>query len=139
MDKLSFKCANFQDEDCRIDPEFPLKRRMDHFNGSDGCIFHSSQKYLCFQTKEGVFQFKALPFRIATARLEFTRIVKEVKIMAMTKDIRIHQYLDDWLLCSNSQAQGIKDAQYNTLVPELGWLKKYQKIRTNTNLIYPKV
>ena len=41
-------------------------------------IHPQSQKYLRFQTKKGVFQFWALPF--ATAPLEFTRIVKEVKL-----------------------------------------------------------
>ena len=41
-------------------------------------IHPQSQKYLRFQTKKGVFQFQALPFGVATAPLEFTRIVKEV-------------------------------------------------------------
>ena len=50
--------------------------------------------------KKGVFQFQALPFGVATAPLEFTRIVKEVKLIAQARNLRIHQYLDDWLLWS---------------------------------------
>ena len=44
------------------------------------------------------FQFTALPFGLATAPLEFTKVVKEVKLMAQAKGIWIHQYLADWLL-----------------------------------------
>ena len=66
-------------------------------------IHPQSQKYLRFQTKKGVFQFQALPFGVATAPLEFTRIVKEVKLIAQARNLRIHQYLDDWLLRSPSK------------------------------------
>ena len=37
------------------------------------------------------FQFTALPFGLATAPLEFTKVVKEVKLMAQARGIRIHQ------------------------------------------------
>ena len=91
-------------------------------------IHPRSQKYLRFQTKEGVFQFKALPFGIATAPLEFTRVVKEVKIMAMNENLRIHQYLDDWLLRSNSKQQCIRDSENLIhLIQELGWLINFKK------------
>ena len=39
---------------------------------------------------------KALPFGLSTTRIEFTVIAKEVKLMALHKDIRIHKYLNDW-------------------------------------------
>ena len=53
-------------------------------------IHPQSQKYLRFQTKNGVFQFRALPFGVATAPLEFTHIVKEVKLIAQARNLRIH-------------------------------------------------
>ena len=37
-------------------------------------------------------------------------IVKEVKLMALTRGIRLHQYLDDWLIRAQSQ----EEAQVNT-------------------------
>ena len=40
----------------------------------------------------------------------FTMIVKEVKLMALSRGLRIHQYLDDWLIRSQSQ----EEAQVNT-------------------------
>ena len=39
-------------------------------------------------------------------------IVKEVKLMALTRGIRLHQYLDDWLI----SAQSWEEAQVNTVV-----------------------
>ena len=53
--------------------------------------------------KSQMYQFWALPFGIATAPLEFTRVVKEVKLMLQNRGIRIHQYLDDWLLRAPSE------------------------------------
>ena len=43
-----------------------------------------------------VFQFTFLPFGLATAPQVFTMIVKEVKLMALSRGLRLHQYLDDW-------------------------------------------
>ena len=37
-------------------------------------------------------------------------IVKEVKIMALTRGVRLHQYLDDWLI----RALSLEKAQVNT-------------------------
>ena len=91
-------------------------------------IHLQSQNYLRFQTKKGVFQFPALPFGVATAPLEFTRIVKEVKLIAQARNVRIHQYLDDWLLQSPTKEQCFIDSQNLVkLVQELGWLINFQK------------
>ena len=78
--------------------------------------------------KKGVFQFQALLFGVATAPLEFTRIVKEVKLIAQARNLRIHQYLDDWLLRSPAKDQCLKDSEKLVkLVQELGWLINFQK------------
>ena len=44
-----------------------------------------SRKYLRFHTQGQAYQFKALPFRLPTAPMEFTVIPKEVKLMAIHK------------------------------------------------------
>ena len=86
-------------------------------------IHPSSRKYLRFCYKAQVFQFTSLPFGLATAPQVFTMIVKEVKLMALSRGLRIHQYLDDWLIRSQSQ----EEAQVNTqavvdLTQSLGWI-----------------
>ena len=61
-------------------------------------INQRSRKYLRFYLGKKAYPFTALPFGLATAPLEFTKVVKEVKLMAQARGIRIHQYLDDWLV-----------------------------------------
>ena len=69
------------------------------------------------------YQFKALPFGLSTAPMEFTMVAKEVKLMALQRGIRIHQYLDDWLVRATSHQTCLQHTQ--TLVAlcrELCWL-----------------
>ena len=58
----------------------------------------------------------------------FTMIIKEVKLMALSRGLRLHQYLDDWLIRSQSQGE----AQVNTqavvdLTQSLGWIINQEK------------
>ena len=73
-------------------------------------IHPNSRKYLRFYYRSQVFQFTSLSFGLATAPQVFTMIVKEVKLMALSRGLRLHQYLDDWLIRSQSQ----EEAQVNT-------------------------
>ena len=91
-------------------------------------IHPNSRKYLRFCYKAQVFQFTSLPFGLATAPQVFTMIVKEVKLMGLSRGLRIHQYLDDWLIRSQSQ----EEAQANTqavvdLTQSLGWIINQEK------------
>ena len=54
-------------------------------------IHSQSRKYMCFHLQSRSYQFKALPFGLSTAPMEFTVVAKEVKLMALQKGIRIHQ------------------------------------------------
>ena len=58
----------------------------------------------------------------------FTMLVKEVKLMALARGIRLHQYLDDWLIRAQSQ----EEAQVNTqtvveLTQSLAWIINQEK------------
>ena len=66
-------------------------------------IHPNSRKYVRFCHKSQVFQCTSLPFGLATAPQVFTMIVKEVKLMALTRGIRLHQYLDNWLIRAQCQ------------------------------------
>ena len=52
-------------------------------------IQEQSRKFLRFHVQGQTFQFKALPFGLSTAPMEFTVIAKEVKLMATQKGIRL--------------------------------------------------
>ena len=91
-------------------------------------IHPNSRKYLRFCYRSQVFQFTALPFRLATAPQVFTMIVKEVKLMAISRGLRLHQYMDDWLIRSQSR----EEAQVNTqavvdLTQAFDWIINQEK------------
>ena len=74
------------------------------------------------------YQFRALPFGLSTAPIEFICVVKEVKLMAQARVIRIHQYLDDWLIRAPTRESCHHWTQsLLTLCQELGWVVNQQK------------
>ena len=91
-------------------------------------IHPNSRKYLRFCLWSQVFQFTSLHFGLGTAPQVFTIIVKEVKLMALSRGLRLHQYLVDWRIRSQSQ----EEAQVNTqavvdLTQSLGWIINQEK------------
>ena len=87
-------------------------------------IHSRSRKYMRFRS----YQFKALPFGLSTAPMEFTVVAKEVKLMALQRGIRIHQYLDDWLVRASTHDTCLQHTQtLVTLCQELGWLVNKEK------------
>ena len=100
-------------------------------------IHPNSRKYLRFCHRSQVFQFTSLPFGLATAPQVFTMIVKEVKLMALSRGIRLHQYLDDWLIRAQSQ----EEAQINTqavvdLTQSLGRKKNQEKSKLKPTQVF---
>ena len=86
-------------------------------------IHQNSRKHLWFFHNSQVLQFTSLPFSLATAPQVFTMIVKEVQLMALTRGVRLHQYLNDRLIRALSQ----EEAQVNTqtvvnVTQSLGWI-----------------
>ena len=91
-------------------------------------IHPRDQKFLRFEHRGDVFQFSSLPFGLATAPSVFTRLAKEVKLMALAKGIRIHVYLDDWLIRADSPEEAARSSQeVVALVSSLGWMINYKK------------
>ena len=87
-----------------------------------------SRKYLRFHFQNQSYQFRALPFGLSTAPMEFTCVVKEVKLMAQSRGIRIHQYLDDWLIRAPTKESCHQGTQsLLALCQELGWIINLQK------------
>ena len=91
-------------------------------------IHPNSWKYLRFCHRSQVFQFTSLPYRLAAVPQVFTMIVKEVKLIALSRGIRLHQYLDDWLIRAQSQEEAQVSTQ--TVVDQtqsLGWIINQEK------------
>ena len=100
-------------------------------------IQEQSRKYLRFHVQGQTYQFKALPFGLSTAPLEFTVIAKEVKLMAMHRGIRIHQYLDDWLVRANSHPACLQHTRdLLKICQDLGWLVNREKSELETKQVF---
>ena len=86
-------------------------------------IQSQSRKYMPFHIQNRSYQFKALPSGLSTAPMEFTVVAKEVKFLALQRGIRIHQYLDDWVVRARSHQICLQHTQtLVALCQELGWL-----------------
>ena len=91
-------------------------------------ISQRSRKYLRFHLNGRTYQFTALPFGLSTAPLEFTKVVKEVKLMAQSRGIRFHQYLDDWLVRAPCRETCKRHTQtVLDLCRRLGWIVNMTK------------
>ena len=91
-------------------------------------IQEQSRKYLRFHVQGQTYQFKALPFGLSTAPLEFPVVAKEMKLVAIHKGVRIHQYLDDWLVRATSHQVCLQHTQdLVKIYQELGWLVNLEK------------
>ena len=100
-------------------------------------IQERSRKYLRFHIQGQNYQFKALPFSLSTAPMEFTIIAKEVKLMAIYNSIRIHQYLDDWLVRASSHQVCLQHTQVlTTMCRSLGWLVNVEKSELEPKQIF---
>ena len=100
-------------------------------------IQEQSRKYLRFHVQGQTYQFKALPFGLSTAPLEFTVVVKEVKLMAIHKGIRIHQYLDDWLVGAESYQICLQHTQELVQICQnLGWMVNLEKSELEPKQIF---
>ena len=100
-------------------------------------IQEQSRKFLRFHVEGWTYQFKALPFGLSTASLEFTVVAKEVKLMAIHKGIRIHQYLDDWLVRATSHQACLQHTQILVeICQKLGWLVNADKSELDPKQIF---
>ena len=91
-------------------------------------IQEQSRKYLRFHVQGQTYQFKALPFGLSTAPMEFTVLAKGVKLMAIHKGIRIHQYLNNWLVRAKSHCICLQHTQILVkLCQDPSWLVNVEK------------
>ena len=65
-------------------------------------IHGPDQKYLKFMWKHQPYQFRALPFGLATAPRVFSKIMKPLVAQMREKAMRLLQYLDDILVMADS-------------------------------------
>lgn len=86
------------------------------------------RQFLQFAFEGRACHFRVLPFGIALAPRVFTSCVAAALSPLQAQGMRILPYLDDWLICSQSEAQAQLDvAELIAHVTDLGLLVNYKK------------
>ena len=133
--KPNFRGSRGRFDHSRVHQDLPDSRGMGVVDRPIGCLPshpHPSTLTEIPKVLPQVLQFTSLPFGLATAPQVFTMIVKEVKLMVLSRGLRLYQYLDDWLIRFKSQ----EEAQVNTqavvdLTQSLGWIINQEKSELN--------
>ena len=86
-------------------------------------LIHPSRHHLLrFVWNNTCYHFCALPFGLALAPWIFTRLVRELVLIAHARGIRLLVYLDDWLMLAASREKCAAQAdQLVSLTTELGF------------------
>ena len=129
-----FEHRDVQDGNPRDNKNLPPSRGVGHIHRFQRSILphtnsQSVQEVHALLPPGSVLPVQALPFGLSTAPMEFTVVAKEVKLVAFQKGIRIHQYLDDWLVRASTHHTCLQHTQtLVTLCQELGWLVNKEKL-----------
>ena len=125
-----FKHRVIQDGDPRDHKNLPPSRGVGHIHRFQRCILpythsQSVQEVHAFSPPGSVLSVQSpslWPFHSSHV------VAKEVKLMVLQKGIRIHQYLDDWLVRASTLHTCLQHTQtLVTLCQELGWLVNKEK------------
>ena len=63
------------------------------------------RKYLRFVVNKKVYQFICLPFGLATYPREFTKLLQTAISLFRQQGVKLHVYLDDWLIRADTPEQ----------------------------------
>ena len=86
------------------------------------------RKYLCFVVNKKVYQFTCLPFGLATSPREFTKLLRPVVSLLRQQGVKLHVYLNDWLIRADTQEEAQLHSQTTMKVLQfLGWIINFEK------------
>ena len=85
-------------------------------------------KYLRFVVNKKVYQFTCLPFGLATSPREFTKLLRPVVSLLRQQGVKLHVYLDDWLIRADTPEEAQLHSQTIIKVLQfLGWIINFEK------------
>ena len=86
------------------------------------------RKYLRFVVNKKVYQLTCLPFGLATSPREFTKLLRPVVSLLRQQGVKLHVYLDDWLIRADTPEEAQLHAQTTIKVLQfLGWIINFEK------------
>ena len=86
------------------------------------------RKYLRFVINKKVNRFTCLPFGLATSPREFTKLLRPVVSLLRQQGVKLHVYLDDWLIRADTPEEAQLHSQTTIKVLQfLGWIINFEK------------
>ena len=86
------------------------------------------RRYLCFCHNGTAWQFTVLPFGLSTSPRVFTKILKPVLAYAYLHRVKVHMYLDDWLLNPGTHQEALEQTSWlKSLCRKLGLVLNLEK------------
>ena len=80
-------------------------------------VHQNTRKYFRFIIAEKIYQFRVLLFGLSMAPREFTKTLAALVQLLRTRGIRVHAYLDDWLISANTPGLCIRHNKQFPLMP----------------------
>ena len=74
-------------------------------------MYQAVCRYLRFVVNKQVYQFAGLPFGLATSPREFTKLLRSIIALLRQQGVKLHVYLDDWLIRADTPEQAKLHAQ----------------------------
>ena len=88
----------------------------------------ADRSYLRFCHNSTAWQFTVLPFGLSTSPRVFTKILKPVLAFAHLHRVKLHMYLDDWLLNPGTHQQAVEQTSWlKSLCQKLGLVLNLEK------------
>ena len=99
-------------------------------------VWEKHRKYLKFAWSGQCYQFKSLPFGLATASRIFTKLLRPVVVEMRRKGIRLVMYLDNTLVMAQTR-ESLKEhlSQMASVLQSLGFTVNQQLGANSQNLI----
>ncbi len=73
-------------------------------------IYPTHRKFLRFAYQGRAYEYQAIPFGLSLAPRVFSKCVEAALSLLRNSGIRIFSYIDDYLICSHSQEQAVRDS-----------------------------
>lgn len=91
-------------------------------------LAQSVRRYFRFVVDGVAYQFRSLPFGLNSAPREFTRLLHPLLKKLRKQGIKVHAYLDDWIIRAKSREECLRHTQeVLRLLERLGWLVNHKK------------
>ena len=91
-------------------------------------IHPADRRYLRFCHNGTAWQFTVLPFGLSTSPRVFTKILKPVLAYAHLHRVKLHMYIDDWLLNPGTHQEALEQSSWlKSLCQKLGLVLNLEK------------